>query len=81
MANQTKVQTFIHALEEGGWVSRIRLILLLGLVHMALQHVRQEAVLALLAPMLLAEPFGRAMRPHRPGPRLAPPVGRRPASP
>jgi len=32
MANETKVQTFIHALEEGGWVSRIRLILLLAVV-------------------------------------------------
>ncbi|HEX4086443.1 MAG TPA: glycosyltransferase family 39 protein, partial [Chthoniobacteraceae bacterium] len=30
MANETKVQAFIHALEEGGWVSRIRLILLLA---------------------------------------------------
>jgi hypothetical protein len=30
MANETKVQAFIHALEEGGWVSRIRLILLMA---------------------------------------------------
>ena len=29
-ANETKVQAFIHALEEGGWVSRIRLVLLLA---------------------------------------------------
>jgi hypothetical protein len=34
MANETKVQAFIHALEEGGWVSRIRLILLLAGVFM-----------------------------------------------
>ena len=31
-ANETKVQAFIHALEEGGWVSRIRLILLLAAI-------------------------------------------------
>jgi hypothetical protein len=32
MANETKVQAFVHALEEGGWVSRIRLILLLAVI-------------------------------------------------
>ena len=32
MADETKVQAFIHALEEGGWVSRIRLILLLAAI-------------------------------------------------
>jgi len=32
MANETKVQAFVHALEEGGWVSRIRLILLLAAI-------------------------------------------------
>jgi hypothetical protein len=32
MANETRVQAFIHALEEGGWVSRIRLILLLAAI-------------------------------------------------
>ena len=31
-ATETKVQAFIHALEEGGWVSRIRLILLLAAI-------------------------------------------------
>ena len=45
---------------------------------MALQHVRQEAVLAALAPLLLAEPFGRALNPARAGPRLTPPVGWKP---
>jgi hypothetical protein len=45
----------------------LRLLLLLGLIHMALQHVRQQAVLAALAPMLLAEPFGRALTPARAG--------------
>jgi hypothetical protein len=32
MANETKVQAFIHALEEGGWVSRIRLVLLIAAI-------------------------------------------------
>jgi hypothetical protein len=32
MANETKVQAFVHALEEGGWVSRIRLVLLIATV-------------------------------------------------
>jgi hypothetical protein len=44
----------------------LRLALLVALVHMALQHIRQQAVLAALAPLLLAEPFGRALRPGRP---------------
>jgi len=32
MANETKVQAFVHALEEGGWVSRIRLVLLIATI-------------------------------------------------
>jgi hypothetical protein len=56
-------------------VPPLRLILLVGLTHMALQHVRQQAVLAALAPLLLAEPFGRALKPARPGARLAPVPG------
>lgn len=51
-------------------VPPLRLVLLVALVHMALQHVRQQAVLAALAPLLLAEPFGRALQPDRDGPRL-----------
>jgi hypothetical protein len=39
MANETKVQAFVHALEEGGWVSRIRLILLLAAVATVFQIV------------------------------------------
>jgi len=70
--------TLFLGLWRGVRVPIFRLILLLGLVHMALQHVRQEAVLAALAPVLLAEPFGRALYPNRPGPRLVPPVGWRP---
>jgi hypothetical protein len=71
--------TLFLGLWRGVRVPPFRLALLVALVHMALQHVRQEAVLAVLAPMLLAEPFGRAMQPQRAGPRLTPPVGWRPS--
>jgi hypothetical protein len=47
----------------------LRLALLVVLIHMALQHVRQQTVLAGLAPLLLAEPFGRALTPARDGVR------------
>jgi hypothetical protein len=67
--------TLFLGLWRGVRVPPFRLILLIGLVHIALQHIRQEAVLAVLAPMLLAEPFGRALKPERAGPRLIPPVG------
>ncbi len=71
--------TLFLGLWRGVRVPPFRLLLLVALVHMALQHVRQEAVLAVLAPMLLAEPFGRAMNPARSGPRVAAPVGWKPA--
>jgi hypothetical protein len=70
--------TLFLGLWRGVRVPIFRLILLVGLVHMALQHVRQEAVLAALAPLLLAEPFGRALKPARDGPRLTPPVDWKP---
>ncbi|MBV8473670.1 MAG: hypothetical protein JO234_09660 [Hyphomicrobiales bacterium] len=35
--------------------------LLVGLIHLALQHARHETLLAMLAPMLLAEPIARAL--------------------
>jgi len=38
----------------------IRLLLLLGLIHMALGHTRNAELLALLAPLLLAEAVARA---------------------
>jgi hypothetical protein len=70
--------TLFLGLWRGVRVPPFRLLLLVALVHMALQHVRQEAVLAVLAPVLLAEPFGRSIKPDRPGPRLIPPVGWKP---
>jgi hypothetical protein len=71
--------TLFLGLWRGIRVPPFRLLLLVALVHMALQHVRQEAVLALLAPMLLAEPFGRSINPDRPGPRQVAPIGWKPS--
>jgi len=42
-------------------MSAVRALILIGLVHMSLQHVRQEAMLGALAPLILAEPLGRAL--------------------
>ncbi len=41
----------------------VRIGLLLTLLHMTLQHVRQEFVLALAGPLLLAQPLGNALKP------------------
>ena len=67
--------TLFLGLWRGVRVPPYRLVLLVGLIHMALQHIRQEAVLAALAPLLLAEPFGRAMNPRREGLRVDPAFG------
>ena len=48
----------------------VRLLILLGLVHMSLQHARHEMLLAILGPMLLAAPIAKAL--DRPAPSLAP---------
>jgi hypothetical protein len=71
--------TLFLGLWRGIRVPFFRVILLLGLLHMALQHIRQEAVLAALAPLLLAEPFGHAVRPDRVGTRIDPLYGWRPS--
>jgi hypothetical protein len=42
-------------------MSAVRTLILLGLLHMSLQHVRQEILLGVIGPLLLAEPFGRAL--------------------
>jgi hypothetical protein len=45
----------------GARLSAVRTAILLGLLHMSLQHVRQEVLLGVVGPLLLAEPFGRAL--------------------
>ncbi|MFI4973884.1 MAG: hypothetical protein ACHP84_05015 [Caulobacterales bacterium] len=61
--------TLFLGLWRGVRVPLFRLLLLIALVHMVLQHIRQQSVLAVLAPLLLAEPFGRAVSPARKGTR------------
>ena len=70
--------TLFLGLWRGVRVPPLRVALLVALVHMALQHIRQEAVLAVLAPLLLAEPMGRAFHPNLVLPRTAPPAGWKP---
>ncbi|HTX48809.1 MAG TPA: hypothetical protein VME40_05395 [Caulobacteraceae bacterium] len=52
-------------LYRGVRMGALRLALLLLLTHMALQHIRQEAILAVAAPLLIAEPLGRTLEPGR----------------
>jgi hypothetical protein len=42
-------------------VTAVRTAILLGLIHMTLQHVRQEILLGVVGPLILAEPFGRVL--------------------
>jgi hypothetical protein len=42
-------------------LTAVRALILLGLVHMSLQHVRQEVLVGVIAPLILAEPLGRAL--------------------
>ncbi len=70
--------TLFLGLWRGVRVPPLRLLLLVALIHMALQHVRQEAVLGALAPLLLAEPFGRALQPGLTDTRIALPTGWKP---
>ncbi len=65
-------------LSRGAKVRPIRLMMLIGLLHMALQHNRHIMIAALVAALLLAEPFAAALgqprpeaRPARPGAGLA----------
>lgn len=65
--------TLFVCLHYGVRVPILRLVLLVFVLHMALQHQRHQIVLAVLAPLLLAEPLGRAMgRAPAAGRRLMP---------
>jgi hypothetical protein len=52
----------------------IRLILLLGLLHLSLTHARHELLLAVVAPMLLAGPIAQALGAPADKPRADPRV-------
>jgi hypothetical protein len=54
------LEALFLCLWRGVKIPAIRLLLLLGLLHLALQHVRHQAAFALIGAMLLAEPLGRA---------------------
>ncbi len=48
-------------------LTAVRALILLGLLHMSLQHIRQEVLLGVVAPLILAEPLGRALGRTAPG--------------
>ncbi len=52
----------------------VRLLVLLGALHLALEHIRNQTVLVVLATILLAEPIGRAWADggERPRPAVLP---------
>ena len=60
-------------LSRGARMGAVRLLLLLLLVHMTAQHMRQLTILAIAGPMLIADPLGRAWRADggRPAARLS----------
>jgi hypothetical protein len=63
--------TLFICLYQGVRMGAVRVGLLLLLLYMTLQHMRQEVILVVIAPLLLAEPLGRALAQNRPGPTIA----------
>jgi hypothetical protein len=63
---------FGYALLRGLRLPPLRLIVLLGLLHLALSHVRNGEILGLLAPLLLAAPLARQLEPAQPLPHPEP---------
>jgi hypothetical protein len=59
----TLLTTLFVCFSRGVRVPMVRLVLLLLLLHMALQHVRHQLILAIVAPLILAEPLGLALGP------------------
>ena len=48
-------------LSRGVRIPPVRLLLLLGLLHMALQHTRHQMLVGVVAPLVLAEPLAQAL--------------------
>ncbi len=67
----TVLMAFALVLWRGVTLPPMRIVLLLGFIFMALSHVRNAEVLALLAPLVLAQPLGE---------RLCRPVGGEPVA-
>jgi hypothetical protein len=59
--------TIFFALHKGLKVPIVRLILLVALLFLAFQHVRHQAVLAIVGALILIEPIGRSIRYVRDG--------------
>jgi hypothetical protein len=57
-------------LSRGVRIPMIRLLTMLGLTHLALHELRHQMVFAVVAPLLLAEPIARALRPDGSAPQV-----------
>lgn len=51
----------LFALTKGLRIPAVRLLLLLGLLYLGLQHIRHQMILAVVGTLLIAEPVGRAL--------------------
>lgn len=49
------------ALTRGARLPPVRLLLLLGLLHMSLQHMRHQLLVGMIVPLLIAEPLGAVL--------------------
>jgi len=56
--------TLFVAMSRGAKFPVLRLLVLLGLLHMASQHIRHVVVLGTVGPLLLAQPLGRVLSPE-----------------
>lgn len=54
------------ALTRGARLPLLRLLMLLGLLHLALHHARHQMLIGIVVPLLIAEPLGVALLPHQP---------------
>jgi len=71
------VTALFALLYRGVKVPLVRLVILLGLLHLTLKETRHQMVLAVVAVLLLAEPIGRALAGDKPAfalPKMSPRV-------
>ena len=52
------------ALTRGARLPPVRLLILLGLLHMSLHHTRHQTLVGVIVPLLIAEPLGAALVPE-----------------
>jgi len=57
------VAGFYVALSRGARLPPVRLLILLGLLHMSLHHTRHQVLVGVIVPLLIAEPLGAALSP------------------